>query len=236
VRLVRLVRLVLDAVELGGHRGDLLGGALAQLAVDRVVDAVDVVGVGPGDPAGLEELGEGRQGLEIAGAKRVDQLATVLAQGLEVARAALLAGLGRRDRRRGGRGRGVLGGRGALGLLGALGALLRGGRPHRTGNRLESVGHQPGFHEGPEPLAAEIEPALALDAVAHQHVLEATEGPLAVDAGRELGAQLGLLDHRDVALHPAVLFAAADGGDPQVVRVDVDASMHLRVSHPVDHA
>ena len=95
---------------------------------------------------------------------------------------------------------------------------------------------QPRLHENAQPLTPKGEPSLALGAKRHEHVLEPSEGALAVDGDGELGAQFDVVDHRDVALHPAVLLARAHGIDAKVGGVGGDARMHLRIGDPIDDA
>ena len=171
----------------------------------------------------LQELGEARDHVEIARPERLGQLLEVLAQRLGVARPSSALRLGRVVRPQ----------RGVGGDL-----ALRAGRrvaPGRSGDGLDGVRAEPRLHEGAQALAAEREPALALGAVGHQHVLEATERALAVDGLGELPPELGVVDHRDEALHPAVLLARAHRIDAQVVAVRGDAHVHLRIGDAVDH-
>src|SRR3954465_195172 len=95
---------------------------------------------------------------------------------------------------------------------------------------------EPRLHEDPEPLAAEGEPPLALRRVGHEHVLEPSERALPVDRLTELRLKLRVLDHRDVALHPAVLLARAHRIDAEVVGVGSDARVHLWISDTIDDA
>src|SRR5262249_16506313 len=64
--------------------------------------------------------------------------------------------------------------------------------------------------------------------------LEAAERAFSVNRVGELSPELGVVDHRDEALHPAVLLAGRDRIDPEVVRVGADAGVHLRVGDSVD--
>ena len=100
--------------------------------------------------------------------------------------------------------------------------------------RVDPMRGQPGVHTGAQTLGPKRKPALPIDRMIHQRILEAPKCALSIDRDVEPSPELLVLDRRDEALHPSILLARGNRIDPEVAAVADDARVHRRVSNPID--